>query len=280
MNYTQNLPKVRWRMTKFFKGGFFKGKEKVEVEEKTNTQVLAVWGSPNCGKTTVAVKIAKQLALSKKNVVLVLCDMTAPTMPCICPLDDLEGDHSLRNILSASHISESLIKNNCNTHKSLKHLTVIGMRKGENEYSCPDFTPSLVTEFVERLRGIAPYIIIDCGSHIAYDVLSAVSIMESDTVLRLTSCDLKSISYLSSQLPLLKGNQWDIDKQYKVASNIKPHDASEQMAQVMGTMVYQIPHSQEVQLQAMGGNLFGDLTQKDSRGFSREIEKIVKEVFG
>ena len=34
--------------------------------------VLAVWGSPGSGKTTVAVKLAKHLADKKKNVVFVL----------------------------------------------------------------------------------------------------------------------------------------------------------------------------------------------------------------
>ena len=45
-------------------------------------QVLAVWGSPGSGKTTVAVKLAKYLAGKKKNVILLLCDMTAPMLPC------------------------------------------------------------------------------------------------------------------------------------------------------------------------------------------------------
>ena len=61
-------------------------------EEKGNCQeyqdrggVLAVWGSPGSGKTTVAVKLAKYLADRKRNVSLLLCDMTAPMLPCICP---------------------------------------------------------------------------------------------------------------------------------------------------------------------------------------------------
>ena len=270
-------------MLNFKKSGFLNRNTEPDIEEQepeNKTQVLAVWGSPGCGKTTVAVKLAKYLASKKKNVVLVLCDMTAPMMPCICPSSDLDSDHSLRSILAATSVSQSLIKHNCNTHKKISYLTIIGMRKGENEYSCPDFTPELVTEFIDKLRDVAPYIIIDCGSYIAYDVLSAISLMESDTVLRLVGCDLKSISYLSSQLPLLKDNKWDADKQYKVASNVKPHQASEHLEQVLGNVVFQIPHSQELEAQVLAGNLLADLALKDSRGFRKELEKIVKEVFG
>ena len=83
----------------------------------------------------------------------------------------------------------------------------------------------LAAELIDHLRDIAPYIIIDCGSYIAHDILSAVSLMEADSVLRLVNCDLKSVSYLSCQLPLLKDQKWDADKQYKVASNIKTNQA-------------------------------------------------------
>jgi Mrp family chromosome partitioning ATPase len=50
-----------------------------------NGGILAVWGSPGSGKTVTAVKLAKALADKKRNVALLLCDMTAPMLPCICP---------------------------------------------------------------------------------------------------------------------------------------------------------------------------------------------------
>lgn len=46
--------------------------------DKENNQVLAVWGSPSSGKTTMSVKLARYIASQKKNVILVLADMTAP----------------------------------------------------------------------------------------------------------------------------------------------------------------------------------------------------------
>ena len=71
----------------FMKGSLFHRStepEEVEIIEESGGGVLAVWGSPGCGKTVTAVKIAKHLASQKKNVALLLCDMTAPMMPCIC----------------------------------------------------------------------------------------------------------------------------------------------------------------------------------------------------
>lgn len=135
-------------------------------------------------------------------------------------------------------------------------------------------------ELLQCLRKIAPYIIVDCGSCIANDILSAIALMEADAVLRLVNCDLKSISYLSSQLPLLKDSQWDAEKQYKVASNVYPNEASEHIERVLGNVAFQIPHSEEVKAQVLEGNLLKELVLKDSKGFRKTMEAITKEVFG
>ncbi|WP_313182566.1 AAA family ATPase [Lacrimispora sp.] len=269
-------------MINFMKGSlFFRNQLKPSKEDlNPDVQVLAVWGSPGSGKTTVSVRLAKYLAAHKRNALLLLCDMTAPMLPCICPQTDLECERSLGSILAATHITDELIRQNCITLKKLEYLTIIGMKKGENMYTYPPYTTELATELIEHLRAIAPYIIIDCSSYIAYDVLSAVSLLKADSVLRLVNCDLKSISYLSSQLPLLKDQKWDADKQYKVASDIKPNQASEHIEQVLGNVTFKLPHSDELEKLGLDGNLLGDLSLKDSRGFRKEIAEIAKEVFG
>lgn len=269
-------------MLNFLQGSFFdrnRGNPEEEPDEK-NTQVLAVWGSPGSGKSTVSVKLAQHLAEQHRNVALLLCDSTTPMLPCICPPSSLDGERSLGSILAAVHVTDSLIKQNCITHKRLSSLILIGMLRGENAFTYPAYSAELAKELIEHLRNIAPAVIIDCGSVIASDILSAVSLMEADSVLRLVNCDLKSVSYLSSQLPLLKDNKWDADKQYRAASNVKANEASENIEQVLGSVTFRIPHSEELENQALEGDLFQDLALKESRGFRKEIEKISKEVFG
>lgn len=269
-------------MLNFMKGSIFSRKqsETAPQEPEQEVKVLAIWGSPGSGKTTVSVRLAKYLADHKYNVALLLCDMTAPMLPCICPPAELECERSLGSILAATHITDILVKQNCITHKKIDHLTMIGMLKGENVFTYPPYTQELASELIDHLRGIAPYVVIDCGSAIAHDILSAVALLEADTVLRLVNCDLKSISYLSSQLPLLKDQKWDADKQYKVASNVKFNQAGEHIEQVLGSVAFKIPHSDELENLALAGNLLGELALKDSRGFRAEIAKIAKEVFG
>lgn len=249
-------------------------------EQEVSGGVLAVWGSPGSGKTTVAVKLAQYIASKKQNVVLVLCDMTAPMLPCICPPSELDGEHSLGSVLAATHVTEPLVKHNLVTLKKNSHLTILGMKKGENEYSYPPYSEVQATELLDTLTDIAPFVVVDCGSYIANDILSAVALMEADSVLRLAGADLKSVSYLSSQLPLLRDSKWDADKQYKVASNVKPQQAGEQVGQALGSVAFTLTHSPELEEQYLAGNLLSELSMKDSRPFRKELEKIAKEVFG
>jgi len=269
-------------MRNFLKGSIFSRGTDSNDDERTPDHggALAVWGSPGSGKTVTAAKIAKYLAEKKKKTALLLCDMTAPMLPCICPSSDLENERSLGSILAATTVTESLVKLNCVIHKRLGFLTIIGMLKGENEYTYPLYSAKQAKELLESLQRVTPYVVIDCGSYIANDILSAVSLMESDAVLRLVNCDLKSVSYLSSQLPLLKDNKWDSDKQYKVASNIKKQEASEHVEQALGNVAFRLPHSNELENQYLAGDLFKDLSMNDSKSFRKEIEKICAEVFG
>lgn len=179
-------------MLKFKKNGIFSrsASEEATASELQEGGVVAVWGSPGSGKTTMAVKIAKYLADKKRNVVLLLCDMTAPMLPCICPASELECERSLGSVLAAAHVTENLVKNNLITHKRLGYLTILGMLKGENEYTYPPYGEAQARELIDCLREIAPYVVIDCGSYIANDILSAVALMEADSVLRLANADL------------------------------------------------------------------------------------------
>ena len=264
----------------FRKASIFQRDTEKPEEQNDSGGMLAVWGSPGSGKTVTAAKIAKMLSARKKNVVLLLCDMAAPMLPCICPADALESNGSLAGVLAAARISENLIKHNLVTFKRNSCLAVLGLLERQNEYSTPPFTQKQVVELLDGLRQIAPYVIVDCGSYIANDILSAVVLMEADSVLRLANADLKSVSYLSSQLPLLRDSKWDAEKQYKVASNVKPRQAGEQIGQALGSVAFTLTHSPELEEQYLAGNLLADLSLKDSRPFRKEIEKIAKEVFG
>ncbi|MFI3228398.1 MAG: ParA family protein [Clostridia bacterium] len=268
-------------MLKFKKNTIF-SREKSEnsTENIASSGVLAVWGTPSSGKTIISARIADYLASKKQNVVLLLCDDTAPMLPCIIPPTELEIEKSLGSILAVPTVTENIVRHNMITLKHNSHLTLVGMLKGENEYTYAPYTTIQAEQLIDVLREIADFVVIDCSSYIANDVLSAVALKEADDVLRLVNCDLKSISYLSSQLLLIRNNNFDMDRQYRIASNVKPNQSIDKMSGALGNVTFTLPHSSEIEEMILQGNLFAELSLKNSREFRKEIAKICKEVFG
>ena len=78
---------------------------------------------------------------------------------------------------------------------------------------------------------------------------------------------------------MLEDAEWDVDKQYTVASNVKPYQAADHIGKALGDATFVLPYSQELEEQYLGRDLLADLALKDSRPFRKELEKIIAEVF-
>ena len=242
-------------------------------------KVTAVWGGPSTGKTVLSAKLAKYLSSKKYNVILLLCDTDAPPLPLLLPPSELDAQKSLGSILAAAKINETLILQNCITIKKNSYLSILGLLKNENCFCYPKYTKNQAAELIGSLRKLADYVIIDCGSHISDDILSTVALIDSDIVLRLINCDLKSISYLSSQLPLLADKQFRLDKQVKIANNVKSIHDNENIEQILGNVQYTIPFCAHIETQYLSGELLKSLNNtKDAKTVKQLIEKICKEV--
>ena len=161
----------------FMKNSLFQRNLEQEREEEMPEEggVLAVWGSPSSGKTVVSVKLAEHLAKKKRNVILILADMITPPLPYLCAPSDIEQERSLGSILAASHVTENLIKKNCMFYRKNDYLSMVGMLKGENVFTYPPYEKEQAAELIQLAAQIAPYVIVDCTSNIASDILSAVS---------------------------------------------------------------------------------------------------------
>lgn len=67
------------------------------------SKLIAVWGSPSSGKTTVAVKLAETLYAKNKSgvaVVVVFCDHVTPAIPTVFPNYRTEDVYSIGTVLS------------------------------------------------------------------------------------------------------------------------------------------------------------------------------------
>ena len=242
-------------------------------------KIIAVWGNPNSGKTTLAAKIANELSKKKKNVILVLCDNITPTVSTILPLIDTKNQ-SLGELLSSIQITQESILQKCITLGKNDYLSITGYLHGENERSYAKYSKERVVDLFILLKHLADYIIIDCGSLISYDILSRTVLELADQVIRLISPDLKAISFYDSCLPQLAERKYNLQNHIKVLSNVKYTMPKDSVANRFGGVSLEIPFTEEIEKQYLEGRLFDSLVDKKSEDYVKVINEIIASIEG
>lgn len=233
-------------------------------------KVITVWGSPNSGKSTISIKLGKEI--SKHNsVVVIFTDTVAPVIPII--QENIDNTKSLGNVLTGD-ITKDLILKNCIEVPHIKNLGFLGYRQGENIFSYPQYSESRVLELIEQLKNLVDYIIVDASSNIINDLISIVSLEVADTVFRVNSPELKNISYFDSFLPLLTDPKFKVDKQINILSNFRVEDSIDELAD-MYKVKETIPYMDEIREQNLCSELLLNLSSKEEKKLSSKLQNII-----
>lgn len=243
-----------------------------------NDKVLAVMGSPGCGKTTTAVKLSLALSMTKKNVIVVFCDPFTPVIPAVLPADTIH-DTSLGSLLTAPSLSQTDILNACVPIESNEYISLLGYQSGESLMNYPKITKDKVVDFFVMLRYLADYIIIDCSSIFEADPTSIIGIEVADKVLKMGSANLKGISYYQTHNPMMADSRFQAQKHQTVIGDLKVGQDWEAVSQQYGGVNYVFPHVVELEQQYNELALFKPLTEKESTPYTAEIEKILGGTF-
>jgi MinD-like ATPase involved in chromosome partitioning or flagellar assembly len=236
-------------------------------------QMLAVWGGPCSGKTTTAIKLATELASHKKNVVILMCDFTAPAPQTLLPNITTTGK-SLGELLSLPSISQEEILRRCIPLGKSPYVSLLGYQRGDNAFTYAKYSKERAIDLITLLRHVADYIIIDCESAFSFDVLSAVALETADAVLRLCVCDLKSLSYFTSALPLLSDSRYASARHIKALSMVKPGQDNGEYQNIFGGISYSLPFVPELEEQFCAARLTDELCSKPAAAYSAAIRNI------
>ena len=90
-----------------------------------NNQILAIWGSPSSGKTVTSIKIAKELSVKKKNVIVIHTDIYAPAIMTVLPANNME-EKSLGKLLAEPELTQEKILKNLITLKHNEYISFLG----------------------------------------------------------------------------------------------------------------------------------------------------------
>lgn len=233
-------------------------------------KIIALWGSAGSGKTLTSVKLATELAMRKKNVVLVFADRMYSSLTEVIPLEKGEKK-SLGEILSAPMMTQENIISKCVTVKNNNYISMLGYMPGENIFHYADYTRERAVEFLVLLRHMVDFVIVDCSTTFVSDTLSTVALEMADTVFRFGSATSKSVSYFDANLPILASTKFRSERHIKVLANIKPMHPKTEVIELFGGVHFEINENPELEEQVISGELLKPLKSSKSKAFNRVI---------
>jgi len=231
---------------------------------KQLSKIIAVWGSPNSGKTNFAVKLALSIAENKIASVLVLfCDSQTPTLPIVFPNKKADEIFSVGVPLSKTEILQSEILKNIVTIKSKSNIGFLGYKDGENQYSYPKYDKAKATDLLTVLKSMVDYVIVDCTSSFK-DLLSITALEMADNVFQFATPDMKSICFFSSQLPLYADQKYKFDEHIVILNILDKelYTPIEDVKTHFKNVEFMLPFCSEIRRQEMNGELIKDLSDK------------------
>ena len=242
------------------------------------SKMIAVWGAPNCGKTTFSVKLAETIYRSsggKSAVIVVFADSLTPTLPVVFPNHRSEDVFSVGAILSKPDFFADDVVSNIVMLKNKMNLGFLGYKEGENIHSYPTYTEAKANYFYDTLLGITDYIIVDCMSDPNGNHLTRVALDRADSTVRLSAPDLKCISYQMSQqmifaaAGLIKAGDLLVMNIPREELNMAAQDAKHHLGRIAATL----PFSPALAEQYMEGNMV--LPLKDKR-YTQALKEIAE----
>ena len=221
------------------------------------SKLIAVWGSPNSGKTSFTVKLASAVYERYNSTVLALCcDDTTPALPCLFPGFKSDELYSVGAPLSQTEITQQAVIDSIVTRKGKVNLGYLGYKDGENRYTYPAYDESKAKELLEVLKSLADYVLVDCTSSLD-NVLAATAVKEADEVIRLATPTLKSIAFFASQLPLYADPVYQCER-HILGLNCTEADCYmpiEEAKSHFKEISFTLPYCREIRQQGIDGKL-------------------------
>lgn len=241
-------------------------------------KLIAVWGAPGSGKTAFSVKLAEALydrSRGKSAVVVVFTDIVTPIVPVIFPNFRSEDVYSVGTILSKPDFFADDVVSNMVMTKERMNLGYLGYKDSENIHSYPEYTEGKAKYLYDVLVGIADYVIVDCMSMPDGNNLTKVALENADQTVRLSTPDLKCLSFQMSQLKTfasrgyLRENDVPVMNIPREEFNLAAADARAHL----GKIAFTLPYCAALTEQYMEGCLYEPL--KD-RKFMQSIKTIAE----
>ena len=237
------------------------------------SRIIAIWGCPDSGKTTVSVRLAKAIHdETGEKIICVFADAATPTLPVLFPNRKKNDIHSIGTVLSQTEITEEAMLKSLVTTDKAKNIGFLGFTDGENRFSYPEFSAEKAAALLDAAASLADTVIVDCGNKLT-GTLAFAAIRKANAIFRICKPDLKAISFFASQTPLYGDRKYRLGE-HQTVLNVQeqdlymPIEEAEQHFKSDFTLSY----APEIKRQALSGQFFDKVT---TPAFNKAMNKIM-----
>lgn len=237
-------------------------------------KMIAVCGSPNCGKTMTALKLAQEIYhLNKTSIVFLSPDINVPCMAYLFPNGKDSDLYSLGAALDKTDIyKEDVIRQTVNV-KTMQNFGFLGFKLGENRYSYPRPTEDKIIQLLTVLRDCAEYVIVDCTCD-SDDMVSTISKRDCDIAVQMFTPDMKCIAYYAScvnQFLMIEGKKLKVMNEMERDVYLPTFEAEKHFH----GMDFKLPYERMLRQQMITGTASERI---GSGKYRSEIDRLVKAV--
>ena len=172
--------------------------------------VIAVFGSPASGKTSLALKLAQEIYMTKQGIgkdgtVMVYSpDMMTPTIAYMFPNTRDRDLFSVGVALDKPNLYPEDVYRETVTVEYMRNMGYLGYKAGEDRYTYALPTEDKLDRFINVLSEIADCVVIDCTCR-NDDLNSVIARRKATHIIQVVNPDLKSLAYYNSNPDLTEG---------------------------------------------------------------------------
>lgn len=228
-------------------------------------KMIAVWGTPNSGKTAFCLKLAETLygqdPRRKPMIMIVLTDVVSPCLPVVFPNARGEDMYSLGDLLARTTLTVDDVFSYVVPLHGKSNVGVMGYRENENSHTYPAYTKEKVTAFYDILTAHTDYVIVDCMCDPDASLLTETALTECDRTVWLSTPDLKSMSYTMSQTPRFRSRGLIHSHQLRIVNTLthEPVVSLPRGDNTVGRLICTLPYSLTLAGQTAEGRMGEDL---------------------
>jgi MinD-like ATPase involved in chromosome partitioning or flagellar assembly len=243
-----------------------------------SNKIIALWGSPGSGKSTLSVKIAAALAVSKKNVMILCCDDETPAIPVLA--GDVGRTRSLGDLLAKTNPTVDSVLQHSVLYGKSGYISLLGYALGENVLTYPEYSLQNVKLLFSLCRRVPDidFILIDCSHHTTGNLLTAYALESADAVIRIGQPDIKSMVFLESQVQALSDPKFHVHQHIGVLNKAKA-GVTQLYQGEFDHLDYLLPRCSALEEQFAQRKLLDPLSGKDGKRFNSSLISLVQEVF-